>query len=193
MPAYIGTSSPFRGLTAWRPRKTPFFSFSMLIRSNSDMRTHSSRSSRQSASHSVPAHSSSHRGCSGERVTNVTPKMVSGLVVNVPMLASEPTTGKSMCVPWERPIQLRCIALTFSGKEMLSSSSSSSSEYSVMCRNHCIMSLCTTSRPQRQQRLFLTCSLASTVSQSTHQLTGAILCSTRPRSLSIRNICWFQR
>ncbi len=83
---------------------------------------------------------------------------------------------------------MRCIALTFSGKVMLSISSSSSSEYSVMRTNHCSISRCTTSSPQRQQRLFLTCSLASTVSQSTHQLTGAILRSTSPRSFSIRNI-----
>ena len=173
---------------AWRPRNTPFFSFSMLMRSNSDMRAHSSRSSRQSASHSVPAHSSSHSECSGERVTKVTPKMVSGRVVKAPITALDPATGKSMCAPWERPIQLRCIALTFSGKAMLSISSSNSSEYSVMRTNHCSMSRCTTSRPQRQQRLFLTCSLARTVSQSTHQLTGAIRRSTSPRSFSIRNI-----
>ena len=74
-------------------------------------------------------------------MTKVAPKIVSGLVVNAPINDSESATGKSMCAPCERPIQFLCIVLTFSGKEMLSSSSSSSSEYSVILTNHWAMSL----------------------------------------------------
>ena len=62
--------------------------------------------------------------------------MVSGLVVNTPITDDESATGNSIWAPFERPIQFRCMAFTFSGKEILSSSSSNSSEYSVIFTNH---------------------------------------------------------
>ena len=132
------------GLVANLPRGTPFFSFSILIRSNSVIRAHSSAKSLQACSCSVPLTSGSHRGCSGDRVTKVTPKIVSGRVVNAPMLAdapsTSPTTGNSMWAPCERPIQFRCIALTFSGNSIWSNSSNNSSAYSVIRKNHCAIS-----------------------------------------------------
>ncbi len=160
----------------------------MLILSNSEIFAHSSFRFLHPPSHLVPAHNCSHNSCSGETVTNVTPKIVSGLVVKTPITESVPSTGKSIWAPFDLPIQFLCIVLTFSGNEILSSSSRSSSEYSVILRNHCAISFCTTSRPHLQQRLFFTCSLASTVSQSTHQFTGAILLSTRPLSFRVRNM-----
>ena len=66
---------------------------------------------------------------------NVAPYTVSGRVVKMrngggapPVAgASGSSIGKSISVPSERPIQLRCIVLTGSGQSMSSSSSSSSS------------------------------------------------------------------
>ena len=165
----------------------------MFTLSNSDIREHSSLRALHPSSHSLPEHNSSHKGCSGDKVRKVTPKMVSGLVVNAPITDEESATWKSIWAPLERPIQFLCIALTFSGNEIFSSSSSNSSEYSVILTNHCAMSLWTTSNPHLQHLLFLTCSLARTVSQSMHQFTGADFRSIRPISLRIRNISWFQR
>ena len=179
-------------MACW-PRNTPFFSFKRLIRSNSESLAHSSLRSLQPASHSVPLHRSSHRGCSGESVRNVTPNIVSGRVVKQDISASDFSILNLISDPLERPIQFLCIAFTFSGNSTSSNESSNSSEYSVILRNHWAISRCTTSSPHRQQRLFFTCSLASTVSQSTHQLTGAERRSTSPRSYRSRNISWFHR
>ncbi len=63
------------------PRKTPFFSLSKFILSNSDIVAHSSLSFFQPSCHLVPEHNSSHSGCSGDNVTKVAPNIVSGRVV----------------------------------------------------------------------------------------------------------------
>ena len=62
----------------------------------------------------------------------VAPNSVSGRVVKTSIDASWPTTGKDTRAPWLRPIQLRCMSLTFSGQSTRSRSSASRSAYAVI-------------------------------------------------------------
>jgi hypothetical protein len=65
----------------------------------------------------------------------VAPKRVSGRVVKTSISADSPatvTTGKRTRAPSERPIQLRCMILTFSGQSTRSRSSASRSAYAVI-------------------------------------------------------------
>ncbi len=102
------------------------------------------------------------------------PKLVSGRVVNTRMVSSLPSTARSNSAPSERPIQLRWITLIFSGQSRLSMPSRSSWAYCVMRKNHCSRSRFCTRSPERSQvPSASTCSLASTVWQPGHQLTGA--------------------
>ncbi len=76
--------------------------------------------------------------------------------------------------PSERPIQFSCINRTLSGHSgSIFRADSSSSAYSVIFRNHCSRFFLVTTLLQRQHLPSSTCSLASTVSQEGHQLTGA--------------------
>src|SRR4029077_86390 len=104
---------------------------------------------------------------------------------------SSPTTRNFRRPPSERPIQLRCITTTFSGQSVsVSSPASSSSAYCVILKNHCSSSRGSTIEPQRQQAPSITCSLASTVLSTGHQLTVERLRYARPRSNIFRKIHW---
>ena len=105
-------------------------------------------------------------------------------MVKTVILPSSPSMGspswshrvKSTSAPSERPIQLACICLTRSGQPgSFSRSSSSSWEYSVILKYHCSRSRFSGSVPQRQHLPSVTCSLARTVLQVGHQLTGFFL------------------
>ncbi len=80
---------------------------------------YSSTAARFPGAVSSPTHS-----CSGAMTMNVTPKMVSGRVVKISSLRSEPSMSKKTCAPTERPIQLRWISLSESLQASLSSPSS---------------------------------------------------------------------
>ena len=72
-------------------------------------------------------------------------------------------------------------ARTFSGqRSSVSSASSRSCEKSVILKNHCVSSRCSTSAPERQPRPSITCSLASTVMSTGSQFTFDCLRSTSP-------------
>ena len=119
------------------------------------------------------------------------PNRVSGRVVKtsmpVPGAAGTPTasgpvrppsasTGKVTRAPWLRPIQLRCMILTFSGQSTRSRSSASRSEYAVMRIIHWRRLRRNTGKLPRSERPSLvTSSLESTVPRPGHQLTGASL------------------
>ena len=127
----------------------------------------------QPASYSVPLTNSSASGCSGASVTKVTPNNVSGRVVKTRMVLSLPSIPNSISAPSERPSQSSCINRTLSGNSMVSNPSSNCCAYFVISMNHWLISFCRTGPLQRQHRPALTCSLARTVEQHSHQLTGA--------------------
>ena len=117
--------------------------------------------------------------------------MVSMRVVKTSMRASLPVTGNVTRAPSDRPIQLRCITTTFSGHSVsVSRPASSSSAYAVIRKNHCSSSRGTTVVPQRQQAPSMTCSLASTVLSTGHQLTVERWRYASPRSSIFRKIHW---
>ena len=65
----------------------------------------------------------------------VAPNSVSGRVVKTSMPAASPAavvTGKVTMAPSDRPIQLRCMILTFSGHSTRSRSSANRSAYAVI-------------------------------------------------------------
>ncbi len=66
-------------------------------------------------------------GASAATTKKVAPNSVSGRVVNTVTGSSRPSMAKWTCAPSERPIQLRCIAITRSGQVSASGSMSSSS------------------------------------------------------------------
>src|SRR5262249_27561134 len=74
--------------------------------------------------------------------------------------------------PSDRPIQLVCIVLTFSGHSNVWSPVSNRSAYFVMRSIHWFISFFVTSVPQRSQRPFTTSSLEMPVLQLGHQLIG---------------------
>ena len=79
------------------------------------------------ASWGVPAVRVLSRGCSTASDMKLTPKMVSGRVVKMVIVSSQPSTGKSQASPVLLPIQLRCMVTTFSGQPVSLSRSASSS------------------------------------------------------------------
>ena len=100
----------------------------------------------------------------------VAPNNVSGRVVNTSM--SPASVWNNTDAPVDRPIQLRCMALTFSGQSSNSRSSSSRSEYAVMRIIHCRSRFRNTGKLPRSLRPSdVTSSLASTVPRPGHQLT----------------------
>ena len=92
-------------------------------------------------------------------------------------MVSPSTTSKVTWAPSDRPIQLRWAVITRSGQlaSRTSRLSSSSWAYSVILKYHCVSSRLVTSAPQRSQCPSMTCSLASTVWSTGHQLTGLSL------------------
>ena len=117
-----------------------------------------------------PASSESTRSCSGANTRYVAPNSVSGRVVKTSM--SESPAENSTSAPTERPIQLRCMALTLSGQSSTSRSSSNRSEYAVMRIIHCRNRFRNTGKLPRSLRPSeVTSSLASTVPRPGHQLT----------------------
>ncbi len=99
---------------------------------------------------------------------------MSGLVVNTSISAAPPapSTANNTDAPCERPIQLRCMVLTFSGQSRTSRSSINRSEYAVMRIIHCRNRLRNTGKLPRSLRPSeVTSSLASTVPNPGHQLT----------------------
>ena len=113
-------------------------------------------------------------GCSGASTTYETPNTVSQRVVNT-LKVSPLSQANSISQPVDLPIQLRCISFVFSGQSMVFSPCKSSSAYWVILKYHCVRSRLMTGVPQRSQQPSTTCSLASTVLQLGHQLTGASL------------------
>jgi hypothetical protein len=164
--------SPFAGLTACLPRKTPVLGRSAACRSMSvSLRTWVRYAS--SASRCCGAQTSAASGESAAMTKNVAPYSVSGRVVNTVTGSSRPSTGNWISAPSERPIQLRCISSTRSGHlpASCSMSASSRSAYSVILKYHCVSSRRVTSEPHRSHRPAMTCSLARTVWSTGHQLT----------------------
>ena len=84
-----------------------------------------------------------------------------------------PATGKRSLAPSLRPIQLRCAVLVVSDQSIVSRLWSRRSAESLMRKNHCSSSRCSTMVPHRSQAPPTTCSLASTVLQLGHQFTAA--------------------
>src|SRR4029453_6454072 len=94
-------------------------------------------------------------------------------VVKTGKSRSSSSQRKVTSAPSERPIQLRCMVITFSGHDSSRAKSSSSCwAYSVILKNHCSSWRSSTSVPQRSQCPSITCSLASTVWSLGHQCTG---------------------
>ncbi len=87
----------------------------------------------------------------------------------------------------------RWIFFVRSGQSIVSRSSSSSSLYAVILKNHCSMFRTSTIALQRQQRPSTTCSFESTVWSFGHQLTGASFRYASPCSNSRRNSHCVQR
>ena len=124
---------PVKGFTTRPPVATPRLSSGPVV----DMRSISLRPSTDVLKASTAALrsslvSSSTRGCSGETTANVMPKEVSGRVVNTASgstslraFPSPSAIGRPNSVPSERPIQWRCMTLTFSGQSTVSMSSRS--------------------------------------------------------------------
>ena len=104
---------------------------------------------------------------------NVAPYSVSGRVVNTVTGSSRPSMTNLTSAPSLRPIQLRCISRIGSGQLPSSPamSASSRSAYSVILKYHWVSRRRTTSAPHRSHRPAMTCSLASTVWSTGHQLT----------------------
>ena len=103
---------------------------------------------------------------------------MSGRVVKTSIAVSP--TGKRTCAPSERPIQLRCMALTESGQSRRSRSATSRSEYVVIRIIHCFRLRRNTGKLPRSLRpSAVTSSFASTVPSPGHQLTGASEMYTR--------------
>src|SRR5262249_5813615 len=105
----------------------------------------------------------------------VAPKRVSGRVVKIFSGCSDPFAAiavKVTSAPSDRPIQLVCIALTFSGQSSFSSPFSRRSAYFVIRSIHWLSSFLVTSVPQRSHRPLTTSSLAIPVLQLGHQFTG---------------------
>ena len=113
-------------------------------------------------------------GCSGAITKKVAPKSVSARVVKTAISSPFSWTRKVSSAPSERPIQLRWIAIVFSGQSAPGYSSSSSA-YAVVLKNHCVMFRSSTSAPQRSQWPSTTYSLAITVWSLGHQFTGPSL------------------
>src|SRR6478736_3720670 len=143
-----GICWPLAGFVAWLPRNTPVLSL-FSWRSRSDLAAMVARyAATASAGVAAPnvhrastsaghwaAVSLSTRSCSGASTMYVAPNNVSWRVVNTSM--SPASVWNSTDAPVDRPIQLRCMALTFSGQSSTSRSSSSRSEYAVMRIIHC--------------------------------------------------------
>ncbi len=102
-------------------------------------------------------------------------------------------TGKRSRAPSERPIQFRWAVLVVSDQSIQSRSSRSRPAYSVILKNHWLRNRVPTGVPQRSHAPAITCSLASTVLQEGHQLTGASFFSASPASYSCRKIHCVQR
>ena len=83
---------------------------------------------------------------SGASTMKVTPKTVSALVVNMVtgMCLSPHTVSKTISVPSERPIQLRCISLRESLQSRESSDASSLSAYAETLSCHWVIFFCST-------------------------------------------------
>ncbi len=98
---------------------------------------------------------------------------MSGRVVNTVTGSARPSMANWTSAPSLRPIQLRCIGSTRSGHLPSSGamSASSRSAYSVILKYHWVSVRRMTSAPQRSHRPPTTCSLASTVWSTGHQLT----------------------
>ena len=82
-------------------------------------------------------------------------------------------TVKCTEAPWDSPIQLRCMSLTFSGQLMPSRSAMRRWPYLVMRMDHWRSSRWKTGKlPRSDLPSAVTSSLASTVPRPGHQLTG---------------------
>ena len=148
-----------------------------------------SMNSDMGCSYSVPFINSLIMGCSGAKDINVTPKIVSGLVVKHGTALSDPSNLKSIFAPSLLPIQFACIVFTLSGHpSSVPRSSSSLCAKSLILKNHCSRSRCLTFVSHLSQRSSTTCSFASTVAQEGHQFTAAFFLYARLRSNSLRNI-----
>jgi hypothetical protein len=88
--------------------------------------------------------------------------------------------GKRISAPSLRPIQFSCALRVVSDQSSVLRFSSSFPAYRVMRKNHWLRNLISTAVPHRSHSPPTTCSLASTVLQLGHQLTGASFFSASP-------------
>ena len=162
-------------------RITPVFSLSICL-SKSDLFFAVLMYSRTSSLFSILSHIFSTRGCSGAKTINVTPNIVSGLVVKTS--TSSPPIPNFIFAPSLFPIQFLWAALIDSGKSTLSNPSNSFSAYSGILRTHCFNIFFTTGFSPLSEILFpslsvRTSSSAKTVFRSSHHQIGVSLYSAK--------------
>ena len=179
-----GIRCPLAGLVAYAPRNTPVLAL-FSWRSRSDFAAMVARyAATASAGVAAPnvqrvstsaghcsATNASTNSCSGASTMYVAPNKVSGRVVNTSI--SPASVANSTAAPVDRPIQLRCMVLTFSGQSSSPRSSSRRSEYAVMRIIHCRSRFRNTGKfPRSLRPSEVTSSLASTVPSPGHQFTS---------------------
>ena len=110
---------------------------------------------------------------SGASTMNVTPNTVSARVVKIVIgrCLSPHTVSKTISVPSERPIQLRCISFSESDQSRASIESSRRPAYADTRSCHCVIFFCSTGYPPLTLNPSFTSSLARTVPSPSHQLT----------------------
>ena len=124
---------PVNGFTTRDPVATPRLSSEPSVESRSISERPATEARKASTvALSLSVVNSSTRGCSGEMTANVMPNDVSGRVVKTARGATssraDPSAldiGRPNSAPSDRPIQWRCMTLTFSGQSTLSMSSRS--------------------------------------------------------------------
>ena len=79
------------------------------------------------------------KSCSGAKVMNVTPKIVSGLVVKTEILSSEFCNLKSTIAPTDFPIQFRCDSFIDSLQSISFKPSKRRSAYAEIRIDHCVI------------------------------------------------------
>ena len=97
---------------------------------------------------------------------------MSGLVVKTSIFLSEFSTSNFNETPFDFPIQFLCISFNGSGQSILFKSSKSLSEYLLILRHQCLTFLFVTGYPPLSLTPLIISSLASTVPNSSHQLTS---------------------
>src|SRR5579859_6651270 len=170
--------SPFPGLRAYAPVKTPLFSLSPTFRDTTSRDATSRLYAPTSCLRSAVVTRST-MGCSGASTRYVAPYSVSGRVVNTAIFWP-PGTSKTSSAPSERPIQFAWGVRVEGDQSSVARWSSRRSAYPVILKNHWSSERCSTGVSQRSHLPAITCSLARTVLSLGHQLTDARFRYARP-------------